>query len=82
MSQFKQSIILVLLILVIQFKKLTITQKLIKLENKNATGHDHSKYITTQKFNKLTSGNFNARLAQANVASRYDITNFVKKDIF
>ena len=52
------------------------------MKNKNATGHDHSKYITTQKFNKLASGNFNARLAQANVASRYDITNFVKKDIF
>ena len=52
------------------------------MKNKNATGHDHGKYITTQKFNKLTSGNFNARLAQANVASRYDITNFVKKDIF
>ena len=35
-------------------KKLTIRQKLMKLEKKN-TDHDHNnKYITTQEFNKLT----------------------------
>ena len=42
------------LILVIQSRKLTITQKLVKLKKK----YDRSnKYITTQEFNKLTVRN-------------------------
>ena len=45
------------------------------------TDHDHDKYITTQEFNKLTSDNFNARIAQANLASKNDIANFVKRQI-
>ena len=32
---------------------------------KKITGHDHVIYITTQKFNKLTSQNFAARVVQA-----------------
>ena len=40
---------------------------------------DHSKYITTPEFNKLTAESFTARLAQANLASKSDIDNFVKK---
>ena len=43
---------------------------------------DHDKYITTQEFNKLTAGDFTARLAQANLASKNDIANFVKKTDF
>ena len=35
--------------------------------------------ITTQEFNKLTSENFTAKLKQENLASKNDITNFVKK---
>ena len=43
---------------------------------------DYDKYITTQEFNKLTAGDFTARLAQANLASKNDIANFVKKTDF
>ena len=46
------------------------------------TGHDHAKYITTQKFNKTISENFAARLAQANLVSKSDIAAFVKKTDF
>ena len=48
---------------------------------KKITNHDHDKYITTQEFNKLTSDNFTARLAQANLASKNDIANFIKRQI-
>ena len=40
------------------------------------------KYSTTQEFNKLTSENFTARLKQANLPSKSDIANFVKKTDF
>ena len=46
------------------------------------SGQDHDKYITTPEFNKLTAENFAARLAQANLASKSDIANFVKKTDF
>ena len=46
---------------------------------KKITDHDHDKYITTPEFNKLTSENVTARLKQANLASKSDITSFVKK---
>ena len=46
------------------------------------TDHDHDKYITTPEFNKLTLENFAARLAQANLASKSDIADFVKKTDF
>ena len=39
----------------------------------------HSKYITTAEFNKLTIGNFAAKLAKAILASKNDITDFVKR---
>ena len=35
----------------------------MKLKDK-ITDHDLDKYVTTQEFNKLTSANFAARLAQ------------------
>ena len=35
--------------------------------------------MTTQEFNKLTSENFTARLAKANLTSKVDIANFVIK---
>ena len=45
-----------LLILVIQLKWQTITQRLVKLKKKqNKLDHDHGKYITTPEFIKLTS---------------------------
>ena len=42
---------------------------------------NHDKYITTPEFNKLTAENFTGRLKQANLASDYDITDFVKRQI-
>ena len=53
-----------------------------EIENKVTTYHDHDKYITTQQFNKLTSESFTARLKQANLASKHDLANFVKKTDF
>ena len=38
--------------------------KINEIETK-ITDHDHVIYVTTQKFNKLTSQNFAARVAQA-----------------
>ena len=49
---------------------------------KKITDHDHDNYITTPEFNKLTAENFAARLAQANVATKSDIVNFVDKTDF
>ena len=43
---------------------------------------DHSKYITTPEFNKVTANNFASRLAQVNLASKTDIANLVKKTDF
>ena len=45
---------------------------------KKITDHHHDKYITTPEFNKLTAENFAARLVQANLASKNDITTLVK----
>ena len=46
---------------------------------KKITDHDHDKYIITPEFDKLTWENFAARLAQANLTSKIDTGNFVKK---
>ena len=46
-------------------KKTDYDTKISDIEKKIAD-HNHDKYITTQEFNKLTTENFNARLAQAN----------------
>ena len=37
---------------------------------KKIPDHDHDKYITTSEFNKLTTENFKARLAQANLETK------------
>ena len=63
-------------------KKTEYNTKISETENKITTDHDHDKYITTQEFVKLTSENFAAKLAQANLASENDIANFVKKADF
>ena len=62
-------------------KKTDYNTKINEIEKKIAD-HYHDKYITTQKFNKLTADNFTARLAQANPASKNDIADFVKKTDF
>ena len=43
---------------------------------KKITDHNHDKYITTSEFNKVTTENFAARLAQANLVTK---TNFDNK---
>ena len=42
----------------------------------------HNKYTTTLEFNNLTAEHFAARLVQANLVSKNDIANFVKKTDF
>ena len=44
--------------------------------------YDHSKYITTQEFNKLIAENCIARLGKSNLANKNNIANFVKKTNF
>ena len=39
---------------------------------KRTAAYNHDKYITTQEFNKLATGNFNARLAQTNLITKKD----------
>ena len=48
-----------------------INQK-VYLADKITTHDYHDKYITTQKFNKLTSEDSTARLAKAHLASKND----------
>ena len=47
----------------------------------NALDHNN-KYVTTHKFNKFTADNFAARLTQANLATKNDISNFFKIYVF
>ena len=49
---------------------------------KSSETENHCKYITTQECNELTYVNFSARLAEANLARKNDIANFVKKTDF
>ena len=68
--------------LVIESKKTDYNAKVIEIKNKITTDHDHDKYINSQEFNQFASEHFTARLAQANLASKNDIANFVKKTDF
>ena len=78
MIKLKKLIVLALLILVIviQFKKTDCSIKISESENK-INEHDHAKYITPQEFDKLTAYNFMGRLKQASLVSKDDINNFV-----
>ena len=53
----------------INLAKKAIKQKLMNWK-KITTDNNHAKYIVTQELNELTSENFIARLAQANLASK------------
>ena len=64
-----------LLILVIQSKKKTNTQKLVKLK-KVADHDDSNKHFTTTKFNKSTAENLTARLKEVNLATKAEETGF------
>ena len=52
------------------------------MNEKNINDHDHDKYIATQEFNKSTADNVIARFPQAKLATKTDIADFCKKDIF
>ena len=68
--------------LVIQSKKTDYNTKISETEKEITTDYDHDNYISTQEFTKLTSESFNARIKHENLASKNDITNFVKKADF
>ena len=68
--------------LLTQLRKTDYKTKISQTENKVTTDHDYDKYITTQEFNKLTSEKFPAKLRQANLGNKIDITNFVKRTDF
>ena len=57
-------------------------RKVSETENNIAIDYDNDKNTATQKFNKLTTGNFPARLAQKNLASKNDFADFIKKRDF
>ena len=77
-DELKKLTILRLMVLASWLKRLTMTQKLLKLKKK-ILDHNQDKYITTQEFNRLTSKNFGAKLKRANLASKNDMADFVKK---
>ena len=52
-------------------KKTGYNTKVTEIEDK-LNNHNHDKYIDTSEFNKLASGVFNARLAQANLITKTD----------
>ena len=62
-------------------KKNDYDTKISEIEKKKTNDHDHGKYITTQKVNKLTSDNFTVRLRQSNLASKNDIADLKKRKI-
>ena len=62
-------------------KKSDYYTKISDIQNKITTDYDHNKYILLlKKNNELTSEKFTARQKQANLASKTNIANFVKKD--
>ena len=65
-------------------KKTGCNTKISETENKITTDQDvhYDKYITTQEFNELTLENLTARVAQATLANKSDIANFVRKTDF
>ena len=60
--------------LVIQPKKTDYNTK-INGTGKKTTDHNHDKYITTPKFNKLTAKDFAARLTKANLVTKIDFND-------
>ena len=53
-------------------KKTDYNTKISNIEKK-ITDHSHDKYITTAEFNRLTTENFKARLAQANLITKTNL---------
>ena len=63
-----------------QPKKTDYNAKISEVSNKTTTDYDHDKSITNQEF-QSKSICFTARLAQANLADKNDIANFLKIQI-
>ena len=57
-------------------KKILYNTKIYEIQKK-ITDHNHDQYITTPETNK-----FNLRLKRANLATKQDTANFVKKTNF
>ena len=55
-------------------KRTDYNTKITEIEKK-ITDHNHDKYITTPKFNKLAADIFNARLVRANLVKKTDFDN-------
>ena len=64
--------------LAIQLKKTDYNTQISEIENNITADHDHDEY---NEFNNITAQTFASRSAQANLASKNDIANFVKKYI-
>ena len=60
-------------------KKTDYDTKVSEIEKK-ITDYDHDKYITTPKFNTLAASVFNARLAQADLVTKTDFDDKLKKN--
>ena len=60
-------------------KKIDYNTKISDIKKK-ITDHNHDKYITTPEINRLTTENFKARLAQANLISNSDLGTELKKN--
>ena len=53
--------------------------KISEIEKK-VSDHNHDKYITTREFNRLTTENFKARLARANLITKTNLDTELKKN--
>ena len=76
MNQLKELMLFRLLIEVNELKKSDYDRKIEETEKEMP---DHDKYFTTQEFNNLTAANFAAASAQAKLATKGDILDFVIK---
>ena len=61
-------------------KKTDYNTKINEIEKK-ITDHNQDKHITTPEVNKFAVEIFDLRLKQANLASKIDIANFVKRQM-
>ena len=59
------------------------TSKFAKKVNLDRLNNDdHDEYIATPELNKITKENFDERFRQENLASEYDIAEFIKDRFF
>ena len=77
MNWLKKPMLFRLLVLAIQSRKKDCDTIIGKIEKK-ILDQDNGKYTATQEFNKLMEYNSAAKLKQANLASKNDITDLVK----